>query len=555
MNYKKVVLNKLNLLGFLKFIYIVLFILLYNYNYITNDRLYLFLFILLLILIFTRLIRLLKSDKQYNFINKNNLDKLFAISKYKNILLYLISYIELKLYDLFRYLNSILNSWIVVILYFILMHIFIKPIKLLFYFYYKVIIRWSSVTVLELLFKRIEGLIFSVLIFSNLYTFILNLIWGYEFILLYLILIISNLIIEYNHGNIKIWKIKFNINIDYNNLLRLRYQVSIINILILKYLEKNHLKVNKNYKNLINYWYIEKNFESLIDFYKLEIINYWKLIKLENKNKPSLLLYNWLHKLYNSNLLFSNLLENKYYLEKNLDTKVRALIKFMYEWDKLKVKFIIFLLWDIEEYYGITDIKHYKSDLGMDLADLYITNVFNDLSYVKKLQIKKNSNDYTFYDLNSNFQFFYKLHIFLNDNKLYQKYIGIIENDLNIPYDRTIDCYNNVGILYEDELLGWISDYINNSRREWSTLNLYNKIVLYQKYLKLLYEYNEQSINLFNESWIDVYIDHYKKNKKTVMGVDKEFIDWLDNIDVEDSLIESKKSRIRRFLEYILHSL
>jgi hypothetical protein len=251
-NYK---LNKLYIIYLIKCIYILLFLYLYYKNYITNDRINSFLLILILILIYTRILRYVKKDEIKNFVNKFNIEKCLIISKYKNIFLYLLAIVEIKLYNFIIYLNNFLytKQYIVFILYEIITQIFIKPIKLLLFFYYKVIIRWSSMSIIELLFRRIEGLIFSVLIFSNLYLYILTQIKGFELIYIYIILIILNLVIEYKNGEIKIWKIKFHVNYDYNSLLMLRYQVSIINIFILKYIEKEKTQVNKKFKNLIHY--------------------------------------------------------------------------------------------------------------------------------------------------------------------------------------------------------------------------------------------------------------------------------------------------------------
>jgi hypothetical protein len=73
------------------------------------------------------------------------------------------------------------------------------------------------------------------------------------------------------------------------------------------------------------------------------------------------------------------------------------------------------------------------------------------------------------------------------------------------------------------------------------------KIVLYNKYLKNLFEYDLISKNLFKASWI---ID-YNKNKNKVIVVDNEILSWMDKVEVEYSFTEDKKSRIRKIFEYI----
>ena len=186
-------------------------------------------------------------------------------------------------------------------------------------------------------------------------------------------------------------------------------------------------------------------------------------MKLELKNKPSLVLYNWLYKLENSNLLLINLLNNKYFIEKHKDNKILQLIKSLYEYDELKVKLLIYLLWDIEDYYGILDINHYKSVLNMDLACLYIKNIFSDLNILTNIQIKLKNEYSAFYDLELNHVFFNKLYLIFNNNKSYQKNINLVEKHLSLGFDRILDCYDGVDI--EDDLVLWIYDFINNY--EW----------------------------------------------------------------------------------------
>ena len=543
--------NKFYIIYLLEFTYIFLFIILYYNNIITNERFYSFILIISIILIYTRIIRYFQYNEKLKLVNNKNIYKWLIISKYKNIILYFIVFIELQLYNIILYLNSILKQYIVFVLYLLIMNLFIKPIKLLLYFYYKVIIRWSQLSILELLFKRIEGLIFSLLIFSNFYMLISNIIKGYELILLYFILIIINSVIEYNNGIIIFWKIKIIINCEYNNLLLYRFKVSIINICILKFVENNSIKINAKFKNFIFYWFIENNFNSLIDYCKFEVINYWKYMKLEFKNQPSLVLYYCLYKLYDSNLFFNNLLDNKFYLEKHKDIRIIELIKYLYQFDELKVKLLIFLLWDIEAYYGILNINHYKSYIDLDLACLDIQNVLNKLTTISNIKIKKSNNINTFYDLDFNFVFFNKLYIILNNNKAYKIHINLIENDLNNRYDRILDCYNNIE--NEENLVLWISDYVNHLRKNWVQLSLDNKIELYTDILYSLYENDAIGINLFKASWINDYINI--KNKNKVLSAEQELIDLINQLEADGALIEVKKSRIRKFFEYFFHSM
>jgi len=112
---------------------------------------YVFLLILIIILVYTRIIRYIKNNEELKLVNQKNIAKWLFISKYKNICLYLLTLIDIKMYNIFIRLNFIFYSkqYIVFILYEIIMQFLIKPIKLLYYFYYKIIIRWSSMSIIE----------------------------------------------------------------------------------------------------------------------------------------------------------------------------------------------------------------------------------------------------------------------------------------------------------------------------------------------------------------------------------------------------------------------
>ena len=58
----------------------------------------------------------------------------------------------------------------------------INPIKFLLEYYYKILKRFKSYTLNELLFKRIEGLVFSILIFSNIINYVKYMIQDHFFI-------------------------------------------------------------------------------------------------------------------------------------------------------------------------------------------------------------------------------------------------------------------------------------------------------------------------------------------------------------------------------------
>ncbi len=81
-------------------------------------------------------------------------------------------------------------------------------------------------------------------------------------------------------------------------------------------------------------------------------------------------------------------------------------------------------------------------------------------------------------------------------------------------------------------------------------LNTNQKDILYYNILQLLYEYNNKSNILFNESWINIYINN--KIKKVAKGANIEIIEWINKVDEECNALELKKSKLRRFIIKIL---
>jgi len=77
------------------------------------------------------------------------------------------------------------------------------------------------------------------------------------------------------------------------------------------------------------------------------------------------------------------------------------------------------------------------------------------------------------------------------------------------------------------------------------------KNLLYYNMLQLIYEYNDKSHILFNASWINFYINN---KKKVSTDANHEILSWIHKVDKEWNDIELKKSRFRKFLEYLFHS-
>lgn len=171
-----------------KIIYMItLWIVLWLLEYVTETRLIRFCIVLFIISCYKILH---KQVKKIN-IKEKYIPILLKIYKYKNPLILLIITLELKIsyfmYNLSKknikmtYLNLIYNLTA------------LNGIKIVLYKFYKILIDWKNYTIYEIICKRIYGMIISVLIFTNIIQFVINilkvistnwLIWIYIFLII-----------------------------------------------------------------------------------------------------------------------------------------------------------------------------------------------------------------------------------------------------------------------------------------------------------------------------------------------------------------------------------
>lgn len=250
------------------------------------DRIIKFLIILLVIYLYKYIHTLLPNFNYkllYNILDKNIyifLNFLFILSILNNIILFMYTKFELIIYDLIEQISysKILNinkQYIILLL----ISIFITSFKLILTKFYIILSLWKNLTVIQILFKRMYGLILSVLIFTNFIDFILYLCngWLNLFFIIYLILVILSILINLNLINIFYVK-------NLLEIIKIRKSVSIILRFIIFFIEYNNIKCFQKIKNFIElefYFYFNKlsYFDSSIAKYAL-----WDRDKLYNNN-------------------------------------------------------------------------------------------------------------------------------------------------------------------------------------------------------------------------------------------------------------------------------
>jgi uncharacterized membrane protein len=159
----------------------------------------------------------------------------------------------------------------------------INPIKFLLEYYYKILKRFKSYTLNELLFKRIEGLVFSILIFSNIINYVKYMIQDHFFIyIIVIIIIISNILKYYNL-----------IDIHYSTKIITEYRS---NYTFLGFLVKNLIdKIRKeNFKEQKLLLELDKIFEYYFIF---AYINYYGIYRSINDAKISK--FRYINEIYN----------------------------------------------------------------------------------------------------------------------------------------------------------------------------------------------------------------------------------------------------------------
>ena len=390
---------------------------------------------------------------------------MLKISIIINPVLYSIIWMEKKLIYFFRWINYYWFNymWINKVIYFIIMKMIIKPILLIYYYFYKLLGRWKEMTFVELIFRKAEGLIISIVIMSDIYKSVINYL-GYEKIIIisYIIIIImcvlEDVIFKYLIKDFRMF-INYIIKLKNKNTIIFDIKGKILKILKEKYniLEDNEKEVSK----LNNYYLDSAGKEifkdlSLYGWFFLSIDDKKQIFK-EIKYQPSFVIYCLLYDIFfkNSDLFFYyNILINL-----KDETEKEIILNIINEYKELWKK-ILFEIWEIEDYLGIDSYKYikyvddyYRLDQDIEEYKYYEEENFKVENKVEKEKYK---------DLKENFDYYSVL--LWQINRIKDKYMNIGEK---------IKEKNNINNIFaEDEefnkfMKEELENWLKNCRKEW----------------------------------------------------------------------------------------
>ena len=250
--------DKLNIINnIIRGIIVVIWIYLIYNGSLTLSRVLLFILVCVIMIGYNRgialIIYIFERVQQWFRDNKEISYKIFymliEIHKWINPFMYFLAYTDKCLYKLNRYVSG--TKWVRYnfIIYILMKYlIMFGLLKLILYKYYILWYNWESLTIIDILFKRMYGLILSVLIFTDIINYIShNSIFVY--ILIYYVLSIFCAIWElssyYYNFISKFIIINYKLN-KLNRLKRLKYILTILFIFIRKFdfLLKNKIKMN-----------------------------------------------------------------------------------------------------------------------------------------------------------------------------------------------------------------------------------------------------------------------------------------------------------------------
>ena len=455
---------------------------------------------------------------------ENILYILLFIQKWKNPLLILLLYMDnfflkilkIVIYKLknnkwFSYTKS--NFKVFLNVQNIIFSILVGPLKLILGFYYSMLFRLSEMPFSLFLLIRSFGFVLNILIISHIYKFLYNIFGLKIYIYIYIYLIFFSFFIKIIDKDFKYLKLSFfNTfhSIDRLNFFRNFSTIcGLIIFFIILYKEKKisiqyigitsaHLKMFIE-ENFDKYWvYYEKN-------YLLCTINIWR----EIKNRPSWYVYQtfiyWINmpgSYYVNNPSFIiELLYIRYKSEQlklDLPQEIKNNINYLYKIDLIRLKLILFMLWDIDSYIGNNHYNYITYKLDKPLFNIGCDSNIYNYNDLNNFKIEQNKDDLIFYNTESNMYFFNKLHKVMGtppylENPLktkissdfFKTYIEIkkgLLDDLIIfyndgPFDNTwirwaedYEMDENEIPKIEYRIKDWIINFLKEERKEWELL-------------------------------------------------------------------------------------
>lgn len=197
---------------YFRYVFVISWVLLILYGKVTIIRLCIFFIILIMIYIYKHIIKYVKNinenevselNKKLKMVHKDKLNKLLyvltKISIITNIILYYVPRMELILYKVFDKIKNKGNLQLKKVILMLLLSILVLPWKYLIRKWYKIWNNFQNLTMYEILCNRIYGSLLSVLIFTDVINFVIN-ICGSRimlYILVYMVLIVMSIIDYY----------------------------------------------------------------------------------------------------------------------------------------------------------------------------------------------------------------------------------------------------------------------------------------------------------------------------------------------------------------------
>jgi hypothetical protein len=428
------------------------------YGTITLGRILIFIILLVFLLLYFSVLRWVGNNINEfiykNYIRKGQSEKekdirskyiwrvyktVAMVHKYKNPLLIAIWKIDSKIFDLMRWVNWKLIKYEKVrfVIYLILKNAITNPIIIILNKYYEIIIILKSAKREALFYKVMLGLFLCVLVFTNailvFYLVLKILVLKIVFkglgkhtliLLVYIIIVMMGILYDllgkrvYLHSN--------------------RVKGTLTGVLVtgmlppLKYLKKDKKKL----------YYFQGFYKGEESFYhqwegsKADIMPHWCSMKKEIKNRPSYHVYKLAYEMLSEGAYAYNIwLGCWWYLEKKEKGEVYEKIKFLYEYEKQRLKVLLYLIWDIEDYLGYKKYnkigvhKVYGTNLEFEEEVSMYLGFFSSKESVLRLMASVDTNK--FFEIESNYKYYERLYFFVyrtpNDNltvldRLYYKY-------------------------------------------------------------------------------------------------------------------------------------
>ncbi len=472
---------------------IILWIVLIINGYVTETRLIWFSIILIIISIYKILH---KQVKKLN-VKESDITILLKIYKYKNPIILLIIELELKMSNfIYNLTKKNINTNYINIIYNVLYNFTgFNGIKIVLVKFYEILTKWTIYSIYEIMFKRIYGMILSVLIFTNIIEIFINFLNQLninKILLVYICLILISYVSKYIRTLYK----------DIVNLEIVRMRSNLIGT-ILQEKQIDILIINNDVKNYL--WY------SSI----LEYLNYTNFLKYKNIMLAGSLIFNkWLEYacrpsfFYFKQFVYSSYCYKVYWedcilikqekLERSstlLSSDQYTLISKFCDYNILLWKLKVFYIWDVEKTLNITNSYYEIGKIENDtyFYEEYAVTIMFEYNYnlgdlekffyskIKDIELNK------FWDLTEHYSFYEKMHNIFYDvdflkSKEYKK-------SLDMFNDFVTDAYAEYGEhLRPEQQIEYLKKELKNVRKEWEKAqtksiidkyeNIFNEILI-----------------------------------------------------------------------------